>query len=351
MISRRSTRLATIPSTSFLGKPLANMGSHPYIVAVVVAVGVLAISALVNRSLAKKAEHDNPPSGQFLDVNGVRLHYTERGAGLPLVMLHGNGSMIQDFESSGLVGLAAHKYRVIVFDRPGFGHSKGPRGSVWTPEAQADLFHEALRRIGADRATVFGHSWGASVAVALALKYPYSVGSLVLASGYYFPTPRADVVALSGKALPVLGDIMRYTVAPVLGRLVWPLLMRKIFGPASVPPKFAGFPKEMALRPSQIRAAAAESALMIPGAIALRDDYADLKMPVAIVAGVEDLLIDIDAQSARLHGALPQSTLRRIPGVGHMVHQTATHSVMSAIDEAAGVKSEDRLADAASRAA
>ena len=38
---------------------------------------------------------------------GVRLHYVERGSGEPLVLLHGNGSMIQDFESSGLVDLAA----------------------------------------------------------------------------------------------------------------------------------------------------------------------------------------------------------------------------------------------------
>ena len=58
--------------------------------------------ALVNRHLAKKAERDNPAAGRFLDVDGVRLHYVERGSGEPLVLLHGNGSMIEDFESSGL---------------------------------------------------------------------------------------------------------------------------------------------------------------------------------------------------------------------------------------------------------
>ena len=45
---------------------------------------------------------------------------------------------------------------------------------------------------------------------------------------------------------------------PVEPLRVWPLLMAKIFGPQSVPSKFAGFPKEMAVRPSQIRASAAE---------------------------------------------------------------------------------------------
>ena len=117
--------------------------AHPYVVAAAATVGALAISALVNRHLAKNAENDNPPAGQFLEVNGVRLHYVERGSGAPLVLLHGNGSMIQDFESSGLIDLAAKNYRVIAFDRPGFGHSDRPRKVVWTPAAQAELITAA----------------------------------------------------------------------------------------------------------------------------------------------------------------------------------------------------------------
>jgi pimeloyl-ACP methyl ester carboxylesterase len=45
------------------------------------------------------------------------FHYIEQGDGEPLVLLHGNSGMIQDFTSSGLVERAAQKYRVIVFDR------------------------------------------------------------------------------------------------------------------------------------------------------------------------------------------------------------------------------------------
>ena len=57
--------------------------------------------------------------------------------------------------------------------------------------------------------------------------------------------------------------------------------MRKIFGPAEVPAKFAaGFPASLALRPSQLRASAAETALMVPDAFALEGRYRDLPMPV-----------------------------------------------------------------------
>jgi pimeloyl-ACP methyl ester carboxylesterase len=304
-----------------------------YPLAIAAAVAALGIAALVNRSIAKKAERENPPAGKFINVDGVRLHYVDQGSGQPLVLLHGNGSMVQDFASSGLIDTASETHRVIVFDRPGFGHSRRPRATIWTPEAQADLIHKALKQIGITRAKVLGHSWGASVAIALALKHPESVSGLILASGYYYPTPRADVVVLSVPAVPVFGDILSHTVSPILGRLLWPLLMRRIFGPAKIPAKFGAFPKEMALRPSQIRASAAETALMIPSAFAPSRRYASLKMPVVIIAGEQDRLIDIEQQSARLHQEITQSKFRRVTNAGHMVHQTATSLVVKAIDE------------------
>ena len=242
--------------------------------------------------------------------------------------------MIQDFQSSGLIDLAAKKYRVIAFDRPGYGHSDRPRSTIWTPEAQADLINAALRKIGISRAIVLGHSWGTLVAVALALKYPQSVQSLILASGYYYPTVRADTLILSPPSVPVLGDVLRYTISPILSRLTWPLLLRKLFGPKSVPAKFEGFPKEMAVRPSQIRAGAAEAALMIPSVYNLQGDYAKLRMPVAIVVGSADRLIEPE-QSVHLHRDISQSTLQRVASHGHMVHHTATARIMSTIDLAA----------------
>jgi pimeloyl-ACP methyl ester carboxylesterase len=298
-------------------------------------VAVLAVAAIVNLYLAKKAERDNPPMGRFVEVDGVKLHYLDHGSGDPVVLLHGNGGMIQDFQSSGLVKLVAQKHRVIAFDRPGFGHSTRPRGTIWTPEVQADLIHRALQQIGIASATVFGHSWGASVALAYALRHSESVTGLVLASGYYYPTFRVDVFLLSGPAVPIIGDVMSYTVAPIASRLLWPFLVRKIFDPAKVPHKFGGFPKQMVFRPSQLRASAEETALLIPGAFSLRSEYIKLKTPTVIIAGEQDRVIEIDQQSARLHDEVRQSEFVRVSNSGHMVHHTATLQMMAAIEESA----------------
>jgi len=332
--------MAAIPSLKPLRRSASsrrrNRKASSLVTASTIAIAALAAAAAVNRYLANKAERDNPPVGRFLDVNGVRLHYVERGTGDAVVLLHGNGSMIQDFESSGLIDLAAKDFRVVVFDRPGFGHSERPRGTVWTPDAQAELIKAALTQLGVSRAIILGHSWGASVAVAMGLKYPDLVRGLVLASGYYYPTIRPDVVAMGAPALPIVGDFLSQTISPLLSRAIWPLMLKKIFGPKSVPTKFQAFPKEMAMRPSQIRASASEAALMIPDAFALRGKYADLQVPTVIIAGEDDKLIDIDSQSDRLHDDVSQSTIRRIAGNGHMIQQTATDEVMSAIREVAG---------------
>jgi pimeloyl-ACP methyl ester carboxylesterase len=300
-------------------------------------VGVaMAAAAMFVRYKKQQAERDNPPLGKFIEVDGVRLHYIERGQGQPLVLLHGNGTMIQDFGLSGIVDLASENYRVIVFDRPGYGYSERPRGGKsWNPKAQADLLHKALQRLHVERPIVVGHSWGTLVAATMALDYPADVQSLVLLSGYYFPTVRFDVPAMSAPAIPVLGDIMRYTISPLLGRIMWPGILRIMFGPPAVPVKFRQFPMWMALRPAQLRASAAESGLMLPAVFALRGRYNELTMPVTIMAGAGDRFVSAKRHSAQLHEELPQSDLRLVPGAGHMIQHLAPHEVMEAIDASA----------------
>lgn len=315
----------------------AAMRTHPRRNAALLAVGVaLAGAALFVRRRTREAEHDNPPVGKFVEVDGIRLHYMERGSGQPVVLLHGDGSLAQDFDISGVIDLAAEKYRVIAFDRPGYGYSDRPRTTIWTPQAQAALLHRAMQQIGIRQPIVVGHSWGALVAVALGLDYAEDVKSLVLLSGYYYPTPRLDVPLLSPPAIPIIGDIMRYTVSPLLGRLIWPLMKKRIFAPAEVPHKFdARFPVWMTLRPSQLRATAADAALMIPSAYSMRHRYHELTMPVVIMAGESDMHADQHLHSERLHQELPHSTYHVTRGAGHMVHHLAQDEVMNAIDQAA----------------
>jgi pimeloyl-ACP methyl ester carboxylesterase len=292
----------------------------------------LAGAAVYNHLAARRAEEKNPPVGKFLTVNGVKLHYLERGKGTPILLLHGNGTMIEDWVVSGLFDALAETNRVIAIDRPGFGHSDRPRSRVWTPATQARLFTEALRTLGADKPLVIGHSFGTLVAVEMALANPGSLAGLVLLGGYYYPTVRIDVPFAAQPAIPVTGDIMRYTVSPLIGAAMMPRVNARIFNPAPVPSSWIeGFPFEMSLRPFQIRSEAAEAAMMIPAAAALTGRLEGLDLPVTIVAGSGDEMVDTGVQSKQLHEALPKSRFVEAKGAGHMVHHTALDTVLKAI--------------------
>ena len=159
----------------------------------------------------------------------------------------------------------------------------------------------------------------------------------MLASGYYYPTARADVVLVSPPATPILGDLLCYTVAPLMGELMAPRMITKMFSPQAVPARFdSEFPVGLMLRPSQIRASTKDATHMIPDAFGMADRYPELSCPVAILAGDADAVVDFKAQAQRLHAALPGSMLDVFAGIGHMTHHADPARVVRAIDFVCG---------------
>jgi pimeloyl-ACP methyl ester carboxylesterase len=298
--------------------------------AAVVAAGLAATAAFFY-ARARQAERRHPPLGRLFRIDGVQVHVHIAGEGPPLVLLNGNGSMVHDWLVSGLFDRLRRSYRVIAIDRPGYGYSERPRDRIWTPRIQAGLVRRTLAHLGVERPIVLGHSWG--TLVALALEHPKEVRGLVLLSGYYFPTARLDVWALSPPAIPLIGDAMRYTVWAASARLIAPIIVRRSFAPLPVPPRFAmRFPLKLALRPWQLKASAEDSAFMVPAAAALRKRYRALGIPVAILSGTEDRIIAPNRQSIRLHETIPQSELTLLPGLGHMIHYFAQDEIAAAVD-------------------
>jgi pimeloyl-ACP methyl ester carboxylesterase len=206
-----------VPKTPRVGKILAASAA------------ALAAAALYNTYRTRKVERDHPPGGQFVSVDGVRLHYLEAGKGPPVVLIHGNVVTAEDLVMSGVFDRIARNHRVVAFDRPGYGYSDRPQGSMWTAAQQADLLQQAFERLGIERPVVVGHSWGTLVALELALRDAAS--GLVLLGGYYGPGVRADVPLVAPPAIPVLGDVLRYTVSPLMGAALLPLNIKAMFAP------------------------------------------------------------------------------------------------------------------------
>src|SRR3954462_8540734 len=137
-----------------------------------IVIGIFLVLVIGNIVFSFLAERKNPPIGNFIECDGVRLHYLERGdrAAPCVVLFHGNGSVLQDFIVSGLVDQLAASYRVVCFDRAGFGYSQRPRARIWTATSQAALFVKAFDQLGFRDPVVLGRSCGAIMAVAIGLQ-------------------------------------------------------------------------------------------------------------------------------------------------------------------------------------
>jgi pimeloyl-ACP methyl ester carboxylesterase len=115
-------------------------------------------------------------------VNGVRLHYEERGQGAPILCIHGGGSSAVIWEEA--VKKLARLGRVIAYDRRGCARSERPKPYDRTSVAeQADDAAALLDALVTEPAVVIGRSYGGAVAVDLALCHPDSVRALILLEG------------------------------------------------------------------------------------------------------------------------------------------------------------------------
>ncbi|HEX6980946.1 MAG TPA: alpha/beta hydrolase [Alphaproteobacteria bacterium] len=297
--------------------------------AIVAPAAVIGALAAMVRFATWRIERRYPPIGTFLNIDGVRLHYVDKGQGPPVVLVHGAGGLLQDLTLSVLHALT-RQYRVIIFDRPGCGYSQRPADRVWTPEAQAALIRAAVQHLGLDRPLLIGHSFGASVALSYAAMYPDEIRGTVLVSGYYYPTFRPDMIVCEMAAAPGIGWLVRNTVAPVACWFFAPRVVARLFAPNPIPPNFRKFPLHLAMRPSQLRAMGEDIIALRRWARRMQRRYSAVRAPIAILTGSADQVIDAKRQSVRLHRAIESTALRVLPGIGHMLHHVRPDDVLRA---------------------
>jgi len=133
--------------------------------------------------------HEGPLPGEprgdaFLDVDGVRIRYVDSGGSGPaVVMLHGFASSLETWDA--VVPSLVPAFRVVALDLKGFGWSARPDGD-YSPQAEAALVLGLMDRLGIDRAAVVAHSWGSSVALAMADAAPERVTRLALYDAWVY---------------------------------------------------------------------------------------------------------------------------------------------------------------------
>lgn len=313
------------------------------------ALALLALGAAVALTTAwfdARSERRFPsePTGLFearwIEADGVRLRYLEAGAGPPVVFLHGAYGGAEDVVATLGPDLAPN-FRVLSFDRPGHGYSERGGARHDTPYGQAATVAAAFERLGLERPTVVGFSYGGAVAAALATAQPERVGALVLVAAPLLPWGGDASPADRVLATPWLGPACAWLGGSLAARLIAPSELAAAFEPEAVALDHAVSPVDLALRPGAL-VANARDLLGLSDELAVQSEaYDALRAPVVLVHGRSDPVVWYDHHAEPLAARWSGADLRLIDGAGHQLLYTRTAAVVDAVRDAA------RLAHAA----
>ena len=280
--------------------------------------------ALFTGATARKAERAVPPQGKFIEAGSARFHYLDQGSGPPIVMIHGLGGQMGNF-LYGAVEPLLDAFRVIVIDRPGSGYSVRAPGVPANLFAQAEALAALIAALGLERPLLVGHSLGGAIALATALNHPESVGGLALVAP--LTNPQDDPPeALRGLAIrsPLRRWLTAWTLATPGAIRNRDALMAMLFGPDPAPADFAtrggGL---LSLRPSNFYAASTDLVASIDDLPAMVARYPSLQVPVGILYGTGDRILDHVANGRAQVGKIPDLDLELIENGGHMIPVTA----------------------------
>jgi pimeloyl-ACP methyl ester carboxylesterase len=297
-----------------------------------------ALSSAVNAGdggNSSKSGADSPDSAglvdRYLEIEETKLHLVLGGTGRQtVVMLHGNAGDIQDFEY-GVAEMLSKSYRVIGFDRPGHGKSERPSSKAASVEYQARMLHETLQNLGVNNAILLGHSWGASLAICYALKYPAETAGLVLLAPAAFPGADPNPVLRAVVKTPLIGGLTLMFGKTLMGDERLRHELERAFYPQPVPVKYLKIATSTWLGRKQLRAYLEDEWSLSASLRRMSNHYGELRMPVVIVTGDQDRIVSPQENAYKLKERIPQAHLVELKGAGHEILFTMPDSVYSAL--------------------
>jgi pimeloyl-ACP methyl ester carboxylesterase len=131
---------------------------------------------------------NNSAAGKFYDIRGFKMYCEIYGEGQPVLIIHGNGGSISNFEKN--IPYFSGKYRVIIADSRAQGKSADPGDSL-TYEMMADDLSALLDQLHVDSANVIGWSDGGIDGLLLAIRHPEKVKKLAVTGANLWPDTNA----------------------------------------------------------------------------------------------------------------------------------------------------------------
>jgi pimeloyl-ACP methyl ester carboxylesterase len=309
---------------------------------------IVAGLALFTANTARKVEAAVPPCGQFIEIDGQRLHYIDTGGTGPVIMMiHGLGGTLWNYRYA-LVDKLSGEFRIIAVDRPGAGYSTRPDDAPAKLSAQADTLAKFIRALGLQRPLLVGHSLGGALSLAIALDHPDCAGALALVAPLTqaqddVPEPFQGLVIYA----PMMRKIIAWTLAVPMSIKNAPKLLKIVFGsdavPADYPIRGGGL---LSLRPKSFYNTSSDLVAVSEDMPGMMKRYGGLSIPLGMLFAKGDLILDYRRQGEAMKQQFPALDLVLVDGHGHMLPMIAPDAAADLIRRVAARQLAPRLASA-----
>lgn len=247
----------------------------------------------------------------FADIDGVPIHYQEKGTGTPLVLIHGYTSSTYSWKD--VFEPLSKGFHLIVVDLKGFGFSGKPDGD-YTRRAQATLVAHLLEHLNIEKAWLCGNSMGGEVALNVALASPERVAGLILIDSAGVEIQGKESLAPGYLMVPGIGRIL-VALSLTRDKLVRQGLEKSFYDQTKVTEdRVANYYRPLKTRGGQLGALRARTQWSL---FPVESELSKINVPTLILWGDQDQLIPL-AAGRKLSSLIKDSRLVIFNNCGHL---------------------------------
>ena len=255
-----------------------------------------------------KSKYTNEQS-QFVEIDGMQVHYRDEGKGMPIVLIHGTGASLHTWDD--WANELKKSYRVIRFDLPAFGLTGPHPNKDYNIKTYSGFVDSFLTKLKIDSLHLAGNSLGGNIAWIYAAEHPGKVQKLVLIDPTGFMKDKEQPWIFTLAQTPILNWVIEY-ITPK--SLIEDNIKQVYFDDSKITPELIDRYYDMTLRTGN------RTAFIDRAKTKLVDNTDMLKginNPTLLMWGKEDIWIPV-TDGDKFLGKLPNAKLVVLENVGHV---------------------------------
>lgn len=270
-----------------------------------------------------KVKYANQES-EFIEIQGMSVHYRDEGQGDVLVLLHGTASSLHTWE--GWTEVLKKNYRVIRLDLPAYGLTGPNPQRKYDLKTYLDFLHEFFQKKNLKTFYLGGNSFGGMLSWEYALAYPDEVKKLILVDAAGYPSDRKQPFVFRLARTPVLNRILRY----VTPKFFYKNNLKQVYGDDSkINDELVTRYFELGLREGNRQAFIDR---LKSASKTHYENIKNIKIPVLILWGEKDDWI-LPKFAQKFKEDLPNAQLITYPELGHVPMEENPAETVKAVED------------------